>query len=111
LARLDPKSSYSMCVNKVCDVVYFSEAGGFFSVPDLKVPVFQKSDATDCPVCYCFGLTRAGIRREIEETGQSTAIATITAHIAQDRCGCQVNNPQGSCCLANVKQVLRSYQD
>ncbi len=110
LARLEPRSQYSMCTNRTCDIVYFSEGGELFKTSELKVPVFQKSADENCPVCYCFGWTRKKIRKEVQETGKSTAISTIAEHIKAGRCGCEVNNPQGSCCLGNVKSVLQEFR-
>ena len=109
LAKLNSTVSYYMCPNKACHVVYFDDSGQIYKTTDLKVPVFQKSDDEDCPVCYCFGWTRRRIKREIDETGTSTAIADISAHVKAGRCACEVNNPQGSCCLANVASVISAH--
>jgi len=109
LAKLSPESSYRMCTNAACDVVYFNEKGQVYLTEDIKVVVFQKTEAEDCPVCYCFGWNRERIKKELAETGSSTAISSITEHIKAGRCGCDVNNPQGSCCLGNVKKVVTAY--
>ncbi len=58
-------------------------------------------------VCYCFAVTEADLRREIAETGRSTAAAEITEHVRAGRCACEVKNPQGSCCLGNVARAIR----
>lgn len=109
LAKLDPRSNYRMCINKKCDIVYFNAHGRSYKTNELKVPVFHKTDDGNCPVCYCFGWTRERIRKEIEEIGKSTAVSTISQHIEAGRCGCEVNNPQGTCCLGNVKKVVSMY--
>ena len=111
LAKLEPNSHYQLCMNPNCGVVYFNENGQSFLTAELKVPVFHKTEDDDCPVCYCFGWTRAKIKREIEKTGKSTAVAAITEHIKAGRCGCNVNNPQGSCCLDNVRKVVFSFAE
>ncbi|MCL4553889.1 MAG: (2Fe-2S)-binding protein [Actinobacteria bacterium] len=108
LERLEPGGSYRFCANATCETVYFNGAGDAFLTGDLKVPVFQKTQDADCPVCYCFGWTRARIGREIEEAGGSTAISSIAGHVKIGRCACDLNNPQGYCCLGNVKKVLSS---
>lgn len=110
LAQLDPESNYLMCADETCEVVYFNEKGQVYRTGHVKVPVFQKTADEDCPVCYCFGWTRARIKEEILETGRSTAIESIGEHVRAGRCGCEVNNPQGSCCLANVKRVVAGYK-
>ena len=108
LAKLEPNSGYRVCTNKDCSIVYFNKAGRTFLTSDLKVLVYPKNDEEDCPVCYCFGWTKKKLKTEIEQTGQSTAVSSISEHIKAGRCGCDVNNPQGSCCLGNVKNVLES---
>lgn len=108
LAKLEPSASYKMCTNKACSVVYFNERQGVFKTIDIKVEVYTKSEDEDCPVCYCFGWTKKRVLQEFKETGRATALEEITAHTKAGRCGCDVNNPEGSCCLSNVKCLLES---
>ncbi|GAB6172416.1 hypothetical protein JCM15765_18940 [Paradesulfitobacterium aromaticivorans] len=108
LAKLEPSASYKTCTNKTCSVVYFSEKQEVFETKDMKVEVYTKSDNEDCPVCYCFGWTKKRVQQELAETGKSTALEEITAHTKAGRCGCEVNNPEGSCCIGNVKRLLES---
>lgn len=110
LERLEPHHEYRFCDLPECPVVYFSNQGDTFTTNDLKVQVFQKDNGHDVFVCYCFGWSRQRLQQELIATGHSTAIASITAHIQAKRCGCDVNNPQGSCCLKNVKQQLQQLQ-
>ncbi|MFS8860717.1 putative iron-sulfur cluster-binding metallochaperone [Synechococcus sp. B60.1] len=111
LAQLDADSNYAFCRDPICPVVYFSEQGQSFGVDDLKVPVFQKESGEDVPVCYCFAWTRRRIRQELQgSTTPQAILAEIAAHIKARRCGCQVNNPQGFCCLENVRQVILEVQ-
>lgn len=66
------------------------------------MPVYQKDSGADVPVCYCFGWTRATIA-DAAALGEADEVApSIRAHIKAGRCGCEVNNPQGACCLGNV---------
>ncbi|HBW38771.1 MAG: hypothetical protein VR66_07030 [Peptococcaceae bacterium BRH_c23] len=108
LAKLEPSASYKMCINKACSVVYFSEKQEVFKTTDMKVEVYTKSDDEDCPVCYCFGWTKKRVIQEFEEKGKTTALEEITAHTKAGRCGCEVNNPEGSCCLGNMKRLIDS---
>ena len=107
LERLDPQSDYRFCDKPKCPVVYFSNKGNTFITQDVEVPVFQKDNGNDVYVCYCFGWSRQRLQNELVTTGQSIAIESITTHIKAKRCGCEVNNPQGSCCLMNVKRTLQ----
>jgi hypothetical protein len=107
LEQLDPQQAYFFCAHAECPIVYFSEVGQKFTTDDVKVSVFQKEQRDAIPVCYCFGWSRQRIRDEIQQRGESRAIASITAHIKAKRCGCEVNNPQGLCCLENVRSVIQ----
>jgi len=31
----------------------------------------------------------------------------IRNHVQEGRCGCEVNNPQGACCMGNVTEFIR----
>ncbi|MBB5379028.1 hypothetical protein HNQ07_004538 [Deinococcus metalli] len=107
LAHLDAGAAFQFCADPACEVVYFS-AQQTYATTDLKGPVFQKAPESVVPVCYCFGHTRAEVRHAAETGSGETLLETITGHIQAGRCGCEVNNPQGSCCLGNVRAVLRS---
>ncbi|UQN08045.1 (2Fe-2S)-binding protein [Deinococcus sp. QL22] len=110
LATLDPAETYRFCADVACEVVYFSSTATYGQA-DVKVPVFQKDERGTTPVCYCFGHTRAGLEQAHRE-GQAQAIPqSIQAHIRAGRCGCEVNNPQGSCCLGNVNRTLTVLRD
>jgi hypothetical protein len=54
------------------------------------------------PVCYCFGWRRG----QLQDPSNCHATDEITAHIQAQRCGCEVNNPQGCCCLTNVRSAM-----
>ncbi|MEB3103874.1 hypothetical protein VF724_19850, partial [Paenibacillaceae bacterium T2] len=72
----------------------------------IKVPVYQKNESEHTPVCYCFGWTRSRLK-----AGQTQdAIERIQMHMKAGRCGCEVNNPQGSCCLANVIEFVKTLK-
>lgn len=105
---------YRFCRNQACDVVYFSLDGEhIFSEGDLRVAVYQKRpNDDDVFVCYCFSHTPGSIRAEIEQTGQSTVVETVTQGTQSGECACEIRNPQGSCCLGNVSAVVKqSTQD
>lgn len=110
LEKLVPENIYAFCPSSTCSVVYFSDTEQTFTTLDLKVPVFQKDVSEKVPACYCFAWSRQRIREEIEQTGTSTAVASITAHVKAKRCGCEVNSPQGTCCLANVRETASQFQ-
>lgn len=105
LEIIKPEDAYAFCPNPSCEVVYFSDSLTY-SKDMLKVPVYQKDDALDVPVCYCFGWTRKRLIQAVHENQRP--IDHIRQQVQANRCGCEVNNPQGSCCLGNVTAFVRS---
>jgi hypothetical protein len=110
LENLNPNTAYYFCAAPDCPIVYFNEEGQIFSTEQVKVPVFQKDRGLNVLVCYCFGWSRDRIQQEIIKTGKSSAETNIRSHIKAGRCGCEVNNPQGSCCLGNVRQLSKNNE-
>ncbi|MBY3621324.1 (2Fe-2S)-binding protein [Paenibacillus sp. VTT E-133280] len=105
LETIHAESTYSFCSNSSCEVVYFSY-DQTFDKDMLKVSVFQKDDALDVPVCYCFGWTRERLIKAVQEN--QYPIKHIREQVQANRCGCEINNPQGACCLGNVTTFIRN---
>ena len=104
LATLSARG-HRFCPTTSCPVVYFAQ-GEAFRVDAVAVPVFQKQAGVDRTVCYCFQIGEADLRREIQETGGSTASKRVSAHVEAGRCACEIKNPQGSCCLGNLSLAV-----
>ena len=101
-------SEYWFCDAADCAIVYFDAQGGTITLDQVRVPVWQKQpDDLTVPVCYCRKLTTAMIQEEVNRTGQSSAPAHVIAIIQAERCACDLTNPQGTCCLGNVRYVAR----
>jgi hypothetical protein len=96
---------HRFCPSASGPIVYFAQSEAF-SVDAIAVPVFQKQAGVDRTVCYCFQIGEADLRREIQETGGSTASKRVSAHVAAGRCACEIKNPQGSCCLGNLSSIV-----
>jgi len=108
LARLEVAAAHFFCATPACATVYFAdEMASVYRKDDVEVRVGIKETDDPIPLCYCFGHTRAGLREEIERTGDTSAPAAITAHIKAGRCGCDVNNPSGACCLGEVNKAVK----
>ncbi|CAM3811546.1 MULTISPECIES: putative iron-sulfur cluster-binding metallochaperone [Paenibacillus] len=107
LENIEPKNSFLFCSSSTCPTVYFStNHSQTFVESDLKVPVYQKNPSMNVPVCYCFDWTRDRLLQAAGTDEQPTK--QIKSHIQAGRCGCEVNNPQGSCCLGNVNIYIGS---
>ncbi|MEZ4666467.1 MAG: hypothetical protein R3E39_00870 [Anaerolineae bacterium] len=100
---------YYFCRYSDCNVVYFSDDGQqLFYVNDIRELVYQKEpDNPDVPICYCFRHTPKDVRHELETTGKADIIADIEAGIQAGQCACDWRNPQGDCCLGNVRQLIK----
>lgn len=100
---------YRFCRTPNCQLVYFAEGGGqTFTRAQVREAVYQKEPHNpEVFVCYCFRHSPASIRAELHATGRSTVVEQINAGIAAGQCACDIRNPQGSCCLGNVSQVVK----
>lgn len=98
---------YRFCPTPGCPVVYFAAGGGqTFEVPQVRERVYQKTPTDpSVKVCYCFGYTLGDIRDANPEK-QRAIVADIEAGIQAGQCACDLRNPQGSCCLGNVRRIL-----
>jgi hypothetical protein len=107
LETFNIKENYYFCSTKDCNVVYFDRNNKKYLVSDIKVPVHQKDNSTTTPICYCFDWTKEKINLYVEKGLALNPVDHIRENINENRCGCEVNNPQGSCCLGNVIGYIR----
>ena len=99
---------YRFCRTPECPTVYYSADGEQqFLERDIRESVHNKHPDDDSVfVCYCFRHTPESIKREFDLTGRSTVVAAVTAGMQAGQCACDVRNPQGNCCLGNVRAVV-----
>lgn len=105
-------TEYRFCRTPDCPTVYYSADGSqVFQEKDLREKVYQKHQQDVASfICYCFQHTVGSIRAEIKQTGTSTVAEQINSGIHAGLCACDIRNPQGSCCLGNVRQVIRAVE-
>ncbi len=97
---------FAFCRTPDCPVVYFNGPGTVLTLEDVRrVPTVKPSDNPQ--LCYCFGFDTEMARAEIRATGHCTAPDRIAAEMKADRCACEIRNPQGSCCFANVTAAVK----
>lgn len=103
-------TAYRFCPTPTCPVVYFAvDSDQTFGIPDVREEVYQK--APDDPtvfVCYCFRYTQDQLATAAQQGAGQTIIAAITAGIKAGACACDLRNPQGACCLGNVRARLHA---
>ena len=102
-------TEYLFCGTHDCPVVYFSADGTqTFTTHDVRERVYQKEpDADEVFVCYCFRRT-IGDARAATLAAQRAILDDINAGIKSGQCACDLRNPQGTCCLGNVRQVIQT---
>ncbi len=98
---------YRFCPDPECPTVYYSEDGlQIFTEADLRERVYQKHpNEADVLICYCFRHTVG----EVRERGMAV-VEEINAGVKNGQCACDIRNPQGSCCLGNVRAVAKKTQ-
>jgi hypothetical protein len=101
---------YLFCRTQTCPVVYFSSDGQqTFATGEIRERVYQKEPAAgDVPICYCFRHTAGDLRAGSAET-RVAILDDIVTGIDAGQCACDIRNPQGSCCLGNVRSLVRQF--
>jgi len=109
--RAGRTDGFRFCDEPSCDVAYFHpEIGVRITRSEVRVRIGQKE--TDAPraVCYCFDHTVEEIEADVVATGSSKVADRITAKCRQGLDRCEETNPQGSCCLGNVRRAIKEAQ-
>jgi uncharacterized membrane protein len=104
-------TAYRFCPTAVCPIVYFAvDTPQIFVVEDIREVVYQKAPTDPSTlVCYCFRHSVGAIDGAVQQQQGQQVIAAITAGIKAGACACDLRNPQGRCCLGNVRaRVQRS---
>jgi hypothetical protein len=105
-------SEYYFCPDPDCPVVYYSaDNEQVFTEADLRERVYQKHPKDDDVfVCYCFKHKVGDIRKDVGEHGVSEIVEQINKGVQANQCACDILNPQESCCLGNVRKLVKSMQ-
>jgi len=97
------------CKNPECKAVYFRDEE-ILSQEDLSVVVGLKTGASPATICYCFEWTKEKISAELKATGESKALEDIKAKMKDPGCSCEILNPSGGCCLADVSKTIKELE-
>ena len=98
------------CPDPDCAVAYFDAEGNSLDTSALCVRVGAKDKTPPRPLCYCFGHTFEEVQEEVAATGTSTIPDRIAEKCRQGLHDCERKNPQGSCCLGNVRAAMKEAQ-
>lgn len=99
---------YLFCRTPTCPIVYFSHDGEqTFSTAQVRELVYQKEpDSDDVLVCYCFQHC-VGEIRTASPAARAAIVDDINTGINAGQCACDLRNPQGACCLGNVRGLIK----
>ena len=103
--------AYLFCRTQSCPIVYFTTDGGqTFTTEQVRERVYQKEPDTDMVfICYCFRHTVGEVRTASGHM-QEQIVADINLGIQAGQCACDLRNPQGSCCLGNVRGLIKRHE-
>jgi hypothetical protein len=99
---------YLFCRTPNCPIVYFSPDGEqTFRVEQVRERVYQKEpESVDVFACYCFQHT-VGELYAASSDKRKAIVDDINTGINAGQCACDLRNPQGSCCLGNVRELIK----
>jgi hypothetical protein len=102
---------YLFCRTHNCPVVYFSTDGEHaFTVEEVRDRVYQKElEAEEVFICYCFRHTVGELRKASSED-RIAIVDNINSGINAGQCACDLRNPQGSCCLGNIRGMIKRLE-
>ncbi len=105
--QLVENKTYYFCSTSFCPIVYYSSDGtSSFTKFQIRERVYQKEPYTDdVYVCYCFKYT-LGELRNLSHQARNMVLREITNAIKEKKCACNLRNPQGTCCLENIRTLL-----
>jgi hypothetical protein len=107
---LTEKGEWYFCGDPDCEIVYFTADGETRSKDALRVRVGLKESTPPRPLCYCFGYSFEDVERDAAAADVSSIAAEITEKCRQGLDRCEETNPQGSCCLGNVRRAFKEAQ-
>lgn len=111
-AKLRSSEGFRFCAEPSCNVAYFHhDSGERFLRSDVRVRIGQKENGSPRVVCYCFDHTTEEIQAEVLATGTSAIADAIGDKCKQGLDRCEETNPQGTCCLGNVRALVRNVLD
>lgn len=109
LQRLEVREGWRFCASLDCTTAYFHQTTGeMVAKADVRVRIGQKETEAPRTVCYCFDHSQEEIEAEVQETGRSSVGDAITEQCRKGLDRCPETNPQGSCCLGNVRALEKA---
>jgi hypothetical protein len=99
-------SPYQLCASPGCAVVYYAAGAPPITRAQVREHVFPKEATPDVLICHCFRHSLGAIQQS-DQVGRAAILANIVAGTRQGQCACELRNPQGRCCLGDVRRLMR----
>ncbi len=100
--------SYHICLNEVCDVVYYDlEENLILRNKDMKIPIWYKKDADPKYICYCNQVTEQQIINAVVNDGAKDMKDIIRITGAMKNGECEIKNPLGECCGSVIQETIK----
>jgi len=103
---------YYFCDRPECDIVYFAEnSEHLIRTSEIRELVYQKeAHCGDVKICYCFQHTTSEIEQAVYDGNEQIILDNINEGIKAGQCACDWRNPQGNCCLGNVRNLIKALK-
>lgn len=112
IVAIDKGITYKFCKNTDCSIVYFTaNKEDFFRTCDISTKITLKDPGLDVKLCYCFNHTRQSVQAQIQSFGKTSVLEDIKMKMKEPGCFCETSNPQGGCCLGNVKAWIKTIKE
>lgn len=99
------------CPHPNCPVAYYAPLCEPITKDQLSVRLGMKEQEGPRPICYCFGHTQESLAAEWAEKHSVSAVMEVMAKVRAGECRCEVLNPQGVCCLTDLRKTVLSLQE
>ncbi|MCE1229494.1 MAG: hypothetical protein LWX11_08425 [Firmicutes bacterium] len=99
------------CANPQCAVAYYAPLGTAVFKDQLSVRLGLKESQAPRPICHCFGHSIESLEAEWKAKGSVSAIIDVMGKVRAGECRCGELNPQGTCCLGELRQVVLALQN
>ena len=107
--KLSCLDNFYYCKNPECRTIYFRDKE-ILTQEDMSIIVGLKDGASPATMCYCFDWTKEKISAELKEKGESRALEDIKEKMKDPGCSCEILNPSGGCCLADIGKTIKEME-
>ena len=109
--RLSVVEGFRFCATPGCEIAYFHpQTGERILAGEVLVRIGKKQTAAPRPACYCFDHSVEQIEAQVAATGTSSIPDEVTEKCRQGLDRCEETNPQGSCCLGDLRRIMKEAQ-